>query len=128
MYNAQITSNDRDFDAQLDLYSDCGLSQYHSSVFSFEGCVHLWSWPGTAGLKVSRNMLDFPQKQPAEIPSVPLQEHLVRDGVSEESIALSKDASVPSYAIVYSCESSEYCAFQAQAAYYAFLSSGQHPS
>merc|ERR1712228_23267 len=54
-------------------------------------------------------------------------EHLIADGISEESKALSTSNEVPSYLIVYSCESSDYCAFQAQTNYYGFLTSGQHP-
>ena len=127
--SVEILSND--IPAQLALYSDCGLSQYHSSIFSFEGCVHIFEWPGTAGMRVRRNYLDFPQKLPAPISKAalpPIQEHLVRDGVSAESSLLATDESVPSYLVTYSCESSEYCAFQAQANYYGFLTSGQHPT
>ena len=116
---------------QIDLYSDCGLTQIHSSIFDFEGCVHIYDWPNTAGIKVKRNTLDFPQKLPDPIPKdklPPLQEHLVRDGVSQESKDLAKREDIPSYLITYSCESSEYCAFQAQANYYGYLTSGQHPT
>ena len=124
----KIISNE--ISGQLDLYSDCGLNSYHSSIYDFEGCVHIWDWPGTAGIKVRRNYLDFPQKLPPPIPTdllPPLQEHLIADGISEESKALATSDEVPSYLIVYSCESSEYCAFQAQTNYYGFLTSGQHP-
>ena len=117
--------------AQLDLYNDCSFIQYHSSIYDFEGCVHIFEWPTTAGIKVKRNYLDFPQKLPPPIPASklpPLQEHLVRDGISEESKSLAQRQDIPSYLITYSCESSEYCAFQAQANYYGYLTSGQHPT
>ena len=48
--------------AQLDLYNDCSLNQYHSSIYEFEGCVHIFEWPSTAGIKIRRNYLDFPTK------------------------------------------------------------------
>ncbi len=103
----KIISNE--IPAQLDLYSDCGLTQYHSSIFDFEGCVHIFDWPNTAGIKIKRNYLDFPQPLPPPIETSklpPLQQHLVRDGTSEESKALAKKTDIQSYLIVYSCESS----------------------
>ena len=47
---------------------------------------------------------------------------------SVKNQALSTRQDIPSYLITYSCESSEYCAFQAQTNYYGYLTSGQHPT
>ena len=125
----RIVSNE--ISAQLDLFEDCSFNKYHSSIFDFEACVRIFEWPNTAAIRVRRNMLDFPQTLPPPI-SVdalpPMQQHLVVDGVSDESKALSQREDVPSYLIVYSCESSEYCGFQAQANFYGFLTSAQHPT
>ena len=125
----KIISNE--ISAQLDLFEDCSFNKYHSSIFDFEGCVRIFEWPNTAAIRVRRNMLDFPQSLPPPIPKdklPPLQQHLIEDGVSDESKALAQREDIPSYLIVYSCESSEYCGFQAQANYYGYLSSGQHPT
>jgi len=125
----RIISNE--ISAQLDLYNDCGIEHYESSIFDFEGCVRIHSYPNTAGIRVRRNVLIFPQTLPPPISDdklPPLQQHLLDEGVSDESKALAKREDIPSYLIVYSCESSEYCGFQAQTNYYGFLSSGQHPT
>lgn len=116
--------------AQLNLHQNCQASNYHATIFSFQGCTQLYDWPPTQSIKVVANSLNIFQSMPPIIPKdqlPPLQERLVEEGMTRESIMLTYDHKMPSYQIVYSCESSEYCAFQAQANYYGFLTSGQHP-
>ena len=120
-----VIFGDESENAALELHENCDGTKYHSHHFSFQMCQKLWDWPPTKALKARPNVLNIYQKRPTNIETdklPPFQEHLIRDKLNHKNT----DNDVPSYHIIYSCESSDYCAFQAQTNYYGYLTSGQH--
>lgn len=89
---------------ELDLFGDCGLTQYWSSVFELDGCTNIYTWPNTAGIAFS--------------PTPTLDMH-------RESKSGSNNGAPNKFRIVYSGESSTYFGYQAQASYFSFLESRQ---
>ena len=110
---------------ELDLYEDCNNQRYHATIYNFDGCVHLYSWPPTRSIKAVANTIEYSQPQPipydrSKNDGPPLQPHIIEERGEEPSF----DDDCPSYLVVYSCESSDYFGYQTQSNYYGFLTSG----
>lgn len=120
---------------ELDIYEDCNLEHYHSSIYSFDGCVRMYSFLPVRGIKVVSNTLRYPQPQPIPIApnknQLPVQAHIIKEIKNGENIDVYADSNInsddcPHYLIVYSSESSDYFGYQTHSNYYAFLTSKQH--
>ena len=114
---------------ELDIYEDCNLQKYHASIYSFDGCVRMYSSMPTRSIKVVSNTLGYPQPQPYTI-KIQAQPHILEEIKNNENSEIYKninnDEYCPHYLIVYSCESSRYFGYQTQSNYYGFLTSKQH--
>eukprot|EP00041_Stephanoeca_diplocostata_P008284 m.120912 g.120912 ORF g.120912 m.120912 type:complete len:547 (+) comp17257_c0_seq5:127-1767(+) len=81
----------------LDLYQQCSRKDYWSSIYELDGCVNIYSWPGTSAV-------GFSEDSPLE---TPIETHKPQGAPSK-------------FRVVYSAESSVYFAYQTQASHYSF--------
>jgi len=88
---------------ELDLYQDCNLARYWSTVMAIDDCVNVYDWPKTKGFRIRAGES---LKQPPQLPD-------------------RQKAPFAKYNVVFSCESSEYFGYQVQTSLYAFETSNQ---
>ena len=96
--------------AFIEIFSDCGGTNYAASAFEADGCINVYSHPNFRHFKVRRNY--FLQKK--QIPERFLEAQRILVGVPSKS-----------YRIIYSAESSEYFGYQMWANLYGYINSGQ---
>ena len=96
--------------AFIEIFSDCGGTNYAASAFEADGCINVYSHPNFRHFKVRRNY--FLQKK--QIPERFLEAQRILVGVPSKS-----------YRIIYSAESSEYFGYQMWANLYGYINSGR---